>query len=346
MRVAVLGGTRFIGVAIVERLVAVGHDVVVIHRGRTEAGGTVDVPHVHTDRRDVPALSATLRDAGAEVLVDTCAWTAADAESGVAALPEGCRAVVLSSMDTYRAFGAVHGRTVTDPLPLDEESPVRTQRYLFAGTRRDDDIDVDVDRYENLDVEDRYLPAGATVLRLPMVYGERDPQRREEFVLRRVRAGRTRIPFGAGTFLWTRGWVRDVAEAVRLAVERDVAAADARARRHPGDGGCLPAGRILNVGEARTWPVRQWAEQILTAAGSRAELVAVPDDGLPDDLRLTGAIPQHLLVSSHRIRAALGWADTDPVEALRASVRWHLDHPPPAPDDDFSADDAALATAG
>ncbi len=40
-----------------------------------------------------------------------------------------------------------------------------------------------------------------TALRLSMIYGEHDGQRREEFILRRVRACRRRIPIGAGTSL-------------------------------------------------------------------------------------------------------------------------------------------------
>jgi hypothetical protein len=65
-------------------------------------------------------------------------------------------------------------------VPLTEESPLRTQRY------------VDGPAWENLDVEEAYLGAGATILRLGVVYGEHDCQRRFEPVLRRVRAGRRR----------------------------------------------------------------------------------------------------------------------------------------------------------
>jgi len=53
--------------------------------------------------------------------------------------------------------------------------------------------------YDKLDVEPLYLARGGTALRLSLIYGEHDRLRREEFVLRRVRAGRRRIPFGAGT---------------------------------------------------------------------------------------------------------------------------------------------------
>ncbi len=325
MRIAILGGTRFIGAAIAEELVTGGHEVLLIHKGTNDPPELADLAHVHCDRADADAVRAALDGHNAEALIDTCAYTAADADTTLRALPGGLRTVVLSSMDTYRAFGSLHADEVTDSLPLDEDSPVRERRYLFRGTQHP--IGLDTENYENLDVEDRYLPAGATVLRLPMVYGERDRMRREDLVLARVRAGRGQIPFGAGTFLWTRGWVRDVARAVHLAVGNDEV-----------------AGRTFNIGEARTWSIEQWARKILAAAGSDAELVRVPDDRLPEDLRITAAIRQHMLVDSSRLRQALGWRDTDPQEALEQSVAWHLANPG---DERFdaAADDAALAAA-
>lgn len=46
-----------------------------------------------------------------------------------------------------------------------------------------------------------------------------------------------------------------------------------------------------------------------------------------------------------KARAMFGWVHADPGEAVRQSVRWHLEHPPKKPDTDFSPDDAALTTA-
>jgi hypothetical protein len=64
-----------------------------------------------------------------------------------------------------------------------------------------DEGGVDLETYEKLDVEEVVRAAGAVVLRLPFVYGAHDVhplRRREEFILRRVRAGRKRIPFQRG----------------------------------------------------------------------------------------------------------------------------------------------------
>jgi hypothetical protein len=41
----------------------------------------------------------------------------------------------------------------------------------------------------------------------------------------------------------------------------------------------------------------------------------------------------------------LGWSPGDPLDGLRASVAWHLAHPPTDSDPDFAADDRALAAA-
>ncbi len=220
----------------------------------------------------------------------------------------------------YRAFGALNEERETDPVPLDEDSPVRPERYPYRGRIQG------MDDYDKLDVEDAYLPRGAAVMRLPMVYGEHDYQRREEFLLRRVRAGRTRVPFGAGMWLACRVYVRDVARAVSLVLQNPAAAG------------------VLNICEDRTYSMRKWSEMILDAAGSRAELVRVPDDMLPEDMKETGTMSQHIAATGRKARAQLGWITSDPLETLRTTVRWHLDNPPAETNMDFSEDDRALAS--
>jgi nucleoside-diphosphate-sugar epimerase len=325
MRVMVLGGTRFIGAAIVEELVANGHELLIVHRGEHEPPDLPEVDHLHAERQDLPHLRGPVGEFDPEAVVDNCAYSAADAETALAAIGDDVRLLVVSSMDVYRAFGAVLAGTETDPLPMDETSPVRPDRFPYRDRPQ---ASPDADTYEKLDVEAAYLARAATVCRLPAVYGERDHQRREEPILRRVRAGRGRIPSGAGGWLWTRGYVRDVAAGIRLALESDAAVAE-----------------ILNLGEARTWSMGLWARHVLEAAGAEAELVRVPDVLLPDDLTLLGTISQHLLVDSSKARDLLGWEPRDPHEALRRSVEWHLAHPPEDSPDDFSADDRALEAA-
>src|SRR4029078_2255007 len=116
-------------------------------------------------------------------------------------------------------------------LRLRESWPVRSARYplrdLLPGLG---------EHYDKLDVEPLYLSRGGCALPLSLIYGGHDPQRRGYVVLRRVRAGRMRIPFGAGTSLDTRCYVGDVASAVLAALDHASAA----------------GGQVVNVGDPHT----------------------------------------------------------------------------------------------
>jgi nucleoside-diphosphate-sugar epimerase len=64
--------------------------------------------------------------------------------------------------------------------------------------------------------------------------------------------------------------------------------------------------------------------------------------------RLDGSYAYRQHITKHRIEQArnlLGWEPTDPHEALRRSVAWHLAHPPDDASGDLGADDRALAAA-
>lgn len=319
MRVLMIGGTKFIGRRITEELIARGDDVTVLHRGETEPDGLPECRHLHADRADFASVAAEVKAIEPDAVVDTMALSRADVDAVLPHLPQA-RLVVLSSVDVYRAFELQDSPVSEVPLPITEESPVRHGRYPYRGMmpRLHD--------YEKLDVEPLYLERGGTVLRLGLIYGEHDPQRREEFILRRVRAGRTRIPVGAGNWLISRCYVGDVAAAVLAAI------------------GSSSRGQIFNVVEPVCGTVLDWARQILAAAEHDADLVTVQDKDLPGDLDMTALYAQHELFDSRKAMDLLGWRPAGPGPGVAASVRWHLAHPPAESDPDFSADDHALAT--
>jgi nucleoside-diphosphate-sugar epimerase len=323
MRVLILGGTLFIGRRIALELLARGDDVMVVHRGQTEPAELSGCAHVHAPRTALAEVADQVRAWRPDAVIDTRAMTAAGASAVLPHLPDA-HLVVLSSIDVYRAYELLLAGQGGEPVPLTESSALRTGRYplrdLLPGLG---------EHYDKLDVEPLYLSRGGTALRLSLIYGEHDGQRREEFVLRRVRAGRLRIPFGAGTSLDTRCYVGDVASAVLAAL----------------DNVSVASGQVFNVGDLTTGTVRDWALAILAAAGSSASLVTVPEDLVPPDLEDTRSIAQHFLVDSRKAATVLGWHPADPAETIPASVWWHLENPPAVVDEDFSADDRALAAA-
>ena len=211
MRVLVLGGTKFIGRALAEELHRRDHELLVVHRGEHEPDGWLDVQHLHRDRASLS--ESDVSSFAPDVVVDTSAMTRSDAELAVNAIHGDVRCVVLSSMDVYEAYGNLLAGRSGGPVPLAEDAPVRSSRHPYRG-RYDD-----MEDYEKLDVEDIYRARGAVVCRLPAVFGPYDEQRREDFILRRVVAGRTQIPFGIGNGLWSRLHVHDAAVALAAVVE-------------------------------------------------------------------------------------------------------------------------------
>jgi len=321
----VLGGSMFIGRRIVERLHERGDEVLVAHRGRTEPKDWVPVQHLHVARTDLEQYAAEIDAFAPEAVVDSYALTASDVHA-VRDLLTGLPAVVLSSQDVYEAYSALTSGRGGVPVPYAEDAELRTERYPYRG-KGFPNVPED---YEKLDVERLWLERGATVLRLARVYGPHDDQRREEFMLRRIRAGRVRIPVGPATLRWSKVHVDDVATAVLVALDTGSA-----------------AGQPVNIAESEAVPMRDWMRQIAAAAGAEVEFVQVPDAALPADLALTGAIAQDMYAAVDRARDLLGWSVSDPEQRVHDSVWWHLHHPPQSSwtDAETDADEAALAQA-
>lgn len=305
MRILVLGGTTFIGRAISRALLAHGHELALAHRGRTEPAELARAIHIHTDRADLPRHRDAIARFGPDAVVDSYALTRRDAELATRAVAVGIPAVVLSSQDVYEAFDGFVTGEVRAPVPVREDAQLRSRRYLY---RHAPPPGVPAE-YEKIDVETVWSERGALILRLPMVYGPGDPQCREGFVLRRIAAGRRVIPVGAGNLLWSRVHVEDVGAAVVAAFG-------------------LPSvpSTIMNLGEPSTGSIRQWMEQIASAAGAAIEFARVTEAALPPDLMLTKAHPQHVLADVRLAEKRLGWAPVAARMRVADSVRWHLRH--------------------
>lgn len=71
MKLLVIGGTHFVGRAMVEEAVARGHDVTVFHRGPAEPGGFPEVEHLHGDR---DGGLDPLRGRWWDAAIDTCGY--------------------------------------------------------------------------------------------------------------------------------------------------------------------------------------------------------------------------------------------------------------------------------
>lgn len=330
MRVLAIGGTRFIGPAVVQRLSQLGHEVTVFHRGETESDELPHVPHIHGDRQRLADFSATFWQLAPDIVLDMLPMTEQDARTVIAAFRGVAqRVVACSSVDVYRAYARINlfEPGPPDPVPLTEDAPLREQLYPYRG-KIERLHDYDKILVEHVVMGDPALPG--TILRLPVVYGPRDYQHRLSYYLKRMDDQRPAIVLDDSVAGWrcTRGYVENVAEAIALAVIHERA-----------------SGRVYNVGDTPPLSELEWVRAIGRAAGWTGDVVVVPRDHLPRPLGWwhDGDMRQDHVVDTTRLRMELGY--TEPVttdEALRRVVAWvraspHNEYPP----DMFAAEDAA-----
>lgn len=332
MRVLLIGGSGFIGQRVVERLHQRGHEVVIFHRGHTDAIEDEDVERITGNRLEIDQHIAAIEAARADAAIDFLPWNDRDTRRVIDALHGRVERVVhLSSGDVYRAWGNFLTGAYGEPIPLCEEAPLRADLYPYAGVRPG------MEDYDKILAERAILAAyfdrgyPGVILRLPMVYGPNDPHHRTWEIVRRILDGRRRLLMGSheAAWLWHRGYVDDVAFAIVLAAERTSA-----------------IGQTYNVGSERTHTMAAWARAIGDALGWQGEIVLAPQGELPPHLQKPYTYQQHIVYDTTKIRRELGYYEpTDPEEALRRTVAWQYVNPPAngaAGKIDYAAEDAAL----
>lgn len=336
MNVLVIGGTSgFIGTHAVRRLVAAGHSVTVFHRGRTNADLPHGVRHIFGDRRHLPDFVDEFKRVAPQIVIDMYLRFEREAVAvmqtfrGIAE-----RILAVSSQDVYRTYGILWGLENTPPntTPISEDAPLRSVLYPYRKAAKGaDDPKYDYDKIpvERAVMSDPNLPG--TILRLPATYGPGDKQHRLFEYLKRMDDGRPYILLGEdeSRWRWTHGYVENVADAVALAATDD-----------------RTANRVYNVGEEDTPTRAEWVSRIGRAAGWEGEVIAVPEELLPEHLKSPTVYSPDLAVDTRRIRAELGYEEkVSRGEALSKAIRWERENPPADIDPkqfDYAAEDAAL----
>jgi nucleoside-diphosphate-sugar epimerase len=334
----------FIGPSVVRQLAASGHVVAIFHRGEHETPLPADIPHIHGDRDRIGEHRDAIARFAPEVVVDMRAMTEAQARSTADAVRGiARRLVVVSSMDVYRAYGRLHGSEPGEPLtpPFDEDSPLREKLYVYREhtpaviAQRPPWMDeYDKILVERVALTDRELVG--SVVRFPLVHGDRDGQRRFYPIWKRITDGRRAILMSTGSagFRSSRTHVDNAGHAVALVATDDRA-----------------AGRVYNVGEPDALAWSEWARLIGREMSWGGQLVIRSSDEMPSHLRDSrpDVWDHHLVADTSRIRRELGYREvTGREEGLRRALAWYAEVPAPDPKAagnlDYEAEDAALVT--
>ena len=308
MRILVIGGTQFMGRETVERLVARGHDVSVLHRRDHNDFGDGVVRNIKADRGDLDAMSRILGSEGFEAVLDFAYdWEKGTTAAQVEAAARSCgselvRYVFISSV---AAYGEGLDLPEDSPLAPDDfpmpyiQHKASTERALFAMHR------------------DSGFPV--TTLRPPFVHGPRQPFYREQFFWDRMLDHRPIIlPEGGKTPMQ---WV----------FSPDVAQACVRAIGVP-----AAAGEAFNIGHVEPTTQRSFVEALARAAGVEPTLVSIPrstihSEGgqvMGENLYFGEVLDMQPLTSVvDKAAEILGFEPTLFDEALRVSFAWYREQP-------------------
>lgn len=321
-RVLVIGGTLFIGRAMVEQLLDRGDEVVIMHRSEGTPFGD-RVGEILCDRNDVAAVREALAGVRFDLVFDNVydfehGTSGEQVKAAAAALDVSGRYVFMSSMAAYG-----HG------LGFGEEAPLVASDYPNPYAAQKADSERALFRLH----DEEGLPVAT--LRPCFVYGPGNPYPRETFFWDRLLAGRPIIvpEDGQTPMQWVHA--EDVARTALRAAEVDAA-----------------AGRAYNVAGDPTLTHVEYVQLLADVAGVDAELVHVPRARIQEAGGGLMAPPFYfgvyldvppLTVKTDRVPSELGVELRPLEEGLRETYRWYQAQEPATPD--FSWEDKLLAAA-
>jgi nucleoside-diphosphate-sugar epimerase len=305
-KVLVIGGTLFVGRAMVSELLKAGHEVWILHRKPAHDLGK-RVNSIQADRNDPESMRRALAGVKFDVVFDNVYdWergtTAAMVEASARACQNGLQRYVF--MSSVSAYGDGLNHHEGDALAPDDhpESYVRnkamSERALFRLHQRSG------------------FPV--VTIRPPYIYGPGNPFYREAFFWDRMRDGRSIVLPGDGRRLMQFVYIKDLVAACLRAMEEPNA-----------------VGHAFNIANSRAITQAEALQAFADAAGKKPALVRVPRErihhmgGSPLGPNLYFGfyfdIPPitQIVTKAQRV---LSFKATDFVTGLKETHRWYLRH--------------------
>jgi nucleoside-diphosphate-sugar epimerase len=313
----VIGGTLFIGRALVPELLDRGVEVVIMHRGKGTPFENA-VSEVRADRTDVEAVRRALLGQQFDTVYDNVY----DWQRGTSA--EQVTAAALAASPTQRYVFTSSVAVYGEGLDRDEDEPL-VPRMTLTATAPEADSEralFDLHRKKGLPV---------STLRPSFIYGPHNPFEREAFFWDRICAGRPIIVPDDGSRPMLGVHVHDVARAAVLAADKAVA-----------------NGRAYNLASP---PISQldFVSLLARVANKSANVVHIAREVLVQKGGSLFEPPYYfgayldlrpLTVRTERVRKDLGLELTPLEDGMRETYQWYLRQERPRPD--YSWEDRVL----
>lgn len=299
----VIGGTRFIGRHTVTNLLDNGYRVTTLTRGTHENPFADDdrVTHVEGNRTNDRDLKTAKLSADPDIVIDCVAYHPADVEAATDLFADVDGYVYVSSGSAYAADHLPKREGETPLEPCSPEQATDDSQATYGNRKAEGDRAVFDAAADGV---------AAMAVRPCVVYGPHDYTERLDYWIDRVLTHDRVVVPGDGDLIWHRGYVEDVARALRIVAERG------------------EPGAAYNVGDRRALTLAEMVETIAEAAGVDCTVVPADADALaagglePGDFPLYREYP-HLLDTC--ALAALGWESTPVEDAMARTVADHRD---------------------
>ncbi len=203
MRVLVMGGTQFNGLALVHDLANTGHEVVILNRGKSEAKLPLGVERVYADRTKPDQMRDALRSVDVDAVIDVTAYRPEEVELMVE--------IFRGRIEHYVFISSTVIYAASDLLPISERHPVErgpAQQEYGRNKLLCEDILVREWRQNR-------FPSSTVCFSMVMGAGNILPDREQRMFQRLLRGRPILIP-GNGRLLQQIGHADDQARALRM----------------------------------------------------------------------------------------------------------------------------------
>lgn len=306
MDVLLIGGTRFTGPKLVDRLASGGHRVTLFNRGNHELTTDHDVEFLVGDRHDEEIMTDLFARRSFDAVVDTCAHEPADVDSLFQADCDPKKYVCYSTAGVY---------SETDIVPA-RETDGRGENSFWGAYGAD-----------KAALEDRLFRAHeetgfpATVLRFPYIYGPGNHLYREVALFDRVRADKPVPVPGDGQTLLQFAYVSDVTRSVMDIVE---------------DKTGQPVGEAYNIGEPRFYTYRKVIDIVAAVTESETQTVSFRAPEMATEVfELVPFGSRHLSTDISKWQRFADWEFTSLRDGLAETLIWY-DRTAPDYDEEYA----------
>lgn len=307
MKAMVIGGTGPSGPHTVNGLIERGYEVTVLHGGQHEVEFTRPVEHIHTDPHFAETLAPALAGRRFDLVLATYGRMRiiADLLRGKTA-----RFIGVGGSAVYAPRNDPRWGPLGQPTLVPEDSPRCDDP---AGARFNHLMWV---TEETVMQAHRAGDYRATYFRYPLIYGPHAPANPDWAIVRRILDGRKHVVVAANGLVKRRGYARNAAHALLLAVDQPDAS----------------SGQIYNIRDERQYTQRQYVDFIARHLKHDWEVVEVAPQ-LAQRVYKGGSarLPDGVIeFDITKIKSQLGYRDVvAPAEALAASVDWLVANRPP-----------------